>query len=204
MRQFIKQNSSLFGCHKNRFPCRFIKTCYDPGFSFLENRSFFFSLVQFKSTAKRFRFKNNLGENDMFRNFFITVDGQEKDALQNGGLGCSTVVSSILYLQNSSLEFQGKSKWLSFTHANVLAVEKDMATNGWHEINDLREGAVITWELQAGSDGQAHYHMGFYVGGERAVSNSSNQTGVPMEHHYTYDGTRKVIRIWWHSELGDK
>ena len=141
------------------------------------------------------------GDNSLFRNFFIEINGVERDALKDGGLGCGTVVSSILYLQNSTLEFSGKPKWISFVHANVLAVEKDMAANGWHEIDEPAEGAVLTWEAKPGEDGTPHLHMGFYVGGDRAVSNGSNTTHMPEEHHFTYDGTRKIIRIWWHPEL---
>ncbi len=144
------------------------------------------------------------GQNHMFRNFFIAIDGVEHDALKDGGLGCGTFVSSVLYLQNSSLEFAGRPKWLSFVHANVLAVEKDMQANGWQLINEPKEGAVVTWEQKPGADGTMHWHMGFYVGGGRAVSNGSNSTLMPEEHDATYSGTRKIERIWWHPVLDEE
>jgi hypothetical protein len=143
------------------------------------------------------------GENNMFRNFYIVLDGQERDALKDGGLGCGTFVSSVLYLQNSSLEFMGRSNWISFTHANVIAVEKDIEANGWKVVDELKEGALVTWESKPGEEGVQHLHMGFYVGNERAISNGSNTTHMPEEHHFTYDGTRKIIRIWWHTVLDE-
>jgi len=145
------------------------------------------------------------GENHVFQNFFITIDGAERDALNGGSLACGTVVSSVLYLQNSTLEFLKKPRWIQFTHANIPAVEKDMKDSGWYQIDDVREGAIITWEARKGTEipvyGDMHLHMGFYLGNDRAVSNGSNSTLMPEEHHYTYDGTRKILRIWWHSLL---
>ncbi len=147
------------------------------------------------------------GENHMFRNFFITIDGTERDALADGALSCSTFLSSILYLQNSTLEFLKKPKWISFVHANVPAVERDMEQNGWQRIDDLCEGAVIVWEARKGVEipvyGNMHLHAGFYIGNDRAVSNGSNSTLMPEEHHVTYDGTRKIERIWWHPILDE-
>lgn len=148
------------------------------------------------------------GENHMFRNFYITLDGVERDALANGALGCGVFVSSILYLQNSSLEFMKKPKWISFVHANMPAVEKDMAANGWHEIKDLREGAIIIWEAREGTNvpvyGNMHLHAGFYIGNDRAVSNGSNTTLMPEEHHCTYNETRKILRILFHPFLEEE
>jgi hypothetical protein len=145
------------------------------------------------------------GENHMFRNFFITLDGVERDALSDGALGCGVLVTSILYLQNSTLEYLKKPKWISFTHASVVATEKDLEQNGWFLVPDLREGAIITWEAREGREvpvyGTMHPHMGFYIGNERAVSNGSNTTLMPEEHHATYNGTRKIERIWWHPSL---
>lgn len=144
-----------------------------------------------------------LGENHIFQNFYITIDGVERDALNGGSLACGTFVSSLLYLQNSTLEFLKKPRWIQFTHANVPAVEKDMESCGWHQNDDLREGAVITWETKPGVDGTPHLHMGFYLGNDRAVSNGSNSTLMPEKHHFTYDGTRQIIRRWWHSALDE-
>ena len=147
------------------------------------------------------------GENHMFRNLYITLDGEERDALANGALGCGVLVSSILYLQNSSLEFLKKQRWISFTHASIISTERDMEQNGWVRIPEVREGAIITWEARKGREvpvyGDMHPHMGFYIGNDRAVSNGSNSTLMPEEHHITYDGTRSIVRIWWHPALDE-
>jgi hypothetical protein len=141
------------------------------------------------------------GENHLFQSFFIAIDGMEQDALRGGALGCGTVASSILYLQNPMLEFLKRPRWLSFTHANVAAVEKDMEQNGWYGVDDLREGAVIVWEPLAGADSTLHLHMGFYLGDDMAMSNGSNSTLMPKIHPVNADEGRKIIRIWWHPEL---
>src|SRR3989338_628643 len=88
------------------------------------------------------------GENWMFRNFYIRENGFEKDVLESGSLSCAVFVSSILYLQNSLLEFLKKPHWIKFTHANVGSTEKDMHENDWFEIKELKPGAVIIWERQ--------------------------------------------------------
>jgi hypothetical protein len=145
------------------------------------------------------------GENHLFRNFFITMDGKQMDALANGALGCGVLVSSVLYLQNSVLDALKQPHWISFVHASVASTEHDMTRNGWYPIDDLRDGAVITWEARQGQYvpviGDMHLHMGFSIGNERAVSNGSNSTLMPEEHHITYDGTRRIIRRWWHPVL---
>src|SRR5436190_12041946 len=132
------------------------------------------------------------GENSMFRNFYMVQDGTERDALENGALSCAVFVSSILYLQNNLL----KELWLKSTHANVGSTIKDMVEHGWVETSELKPGAVVVWEQQAG-----HEHIGFFVGGEDAISNDSRGTGFPHKHHITYNDTRKVEKILWHAAL---
>ena len=147
------------------------------------------------------------GDNHLFRNFFITIDGEERDALSNGELACGTVVSSILYLQNSTLEFLKKPRWIQFVHANVPAVEKDLQACDWYQIDEPREGAILVWEPRKGTYipvyGDMHLHIGFYMGKGRAISNASNDSGIPREHDATYNNTRKIIRIWWHPALDE-
>ena len=144
------------------------------------------------------------GQNWMFRNFYVEENRQEKDVLENGGLSCAVFVSSILYLANSTLEFSGKSKWISFTHANVPSTEKDMLKNGWQEVKDLKPGAVLVWESKLGNDdGIMHEHNGFYIGNDEAISNDSKGTGFPHKHHFTYNDTRKIEKIYWHPALED-
>ena len=57
------------------------------------------------------------GENWMFRNFYLTRDGLEQDVLENGGLSCAVLASSIVYLHNPLLEALKKPRWIQSTHA---------------------------------------------------------------------------------------
>lgn len=133
------------------------------------------------------------GENWMFRNLYAEIDDKEADILKNGGLGCAVFASSILYLQ----------KLIKDVHANTYSVEKDMIESGWEEIKELKPGAVLIWEEQAANDEPRLVpHVGFYIGGEMAISNDSKGIGIPHKHHYTYNGTRKINKIYWHPSLG--
>ncbi len=144
------------------------------------------------------------GENWMFRNFYISENGVEKDVLEDGGLSCAVFVSSILYFHNSLLEFLKKPHWIKFIHSNVLSVEKDMLENGWYEIKELKSGAVIVWEKKLGNDDNImHSHNGFCISDTEAISNSSKTTGFPWRHHITYNGSRQIEKIYWHSNLDE-
>lgn len=82
-------------------------------------------------------------------------------------------------------------------HATVAGTEKDMLKNGWQETKDLREGAVLVWE----KNHNGHSHMGFCVGNDEAISNGSQDSGFPHKHHVTYNGQRKIEKIYWHPSL---
>lgn len=135
------------------------------------------------------------GENWMFRNFYIEKDGVMIDSLEDGKNSCAVFVSSILVLLNDL------SHWIKGPHTTVISTEKDMIESGWREIKDLKPGAVLIWEKKEGRDGNIHSHIGFYVGNDQAISNDSKGTGFPHKHHYTYYGTRKIEKIYWHSAL---
>ncbi len=160
----------------------------------------------------------------MFRNFFVEKNpassssadrhsergrawggtgGQVEDSLEDGRNSCAVMVSHILYSFNSLLEFLGKKRWIKFIHLTVDSTEKDMIEHGWYEVRDLRSGAILVWEKKDGRNGEPHNHIGFFVGGEEAISNDSRGTGFPRKHHYTYDGTRKIEKILWHPALED-
>lgn len=131
------------------------------------------------------------GENHMFRNLWASVDGEVRDINRDGALACGYFASAILYL----------NKLIGDMHAGVSGLERDLAASGWAQVPDLRAGAVIVWEPRPAADGTPHRHAGFSIGEDRAVSNGSNTTGMPEEHHITYDGTRNIERIWWHPDL---
>lgn len=147
------------------------------------------------------------GENWMFRNFYIEKDGIERDALEEGKISCAVLVSSILYLQNSSLEFLKKTNWIKFVHANVPSATEDMFACGWHEIKELKPGAVIIWEARLGRDDNLmHQHNGFCISETEAISNDSRGTGFPWRHDIYRPSsvdlnTRKIEKIYWHPVL---
>ena len=135
--------------------------------------------------------RNSIGSK-IFRNLFADIDGVEIDVVGNGDKSCALFVSSVLYI----------NKMIGDIHATVLSTTKDLQANGWTEINTPREGAILEWESLIFDDGSSHSHLGFYIGNEQAISNGSNiSDGVPIEHHFTYNNTRKIIRIWWHDKL---
>ena len=137
------------------------------------------------------------GENHMFRNLFAMVDGIETDIVDQGALSCSFFLSAILFV----------NKLIADMHANVAGLERDLEASGWSLVDEVRAGAVLVWEprplTKARSFMPTQLHAGVYLGEDRAVSNASNSTLIPEEHHWTYDGTRKVIRIWWHPVLDE-
>lgn len=155
-----------------------------PAIRLLKKKSY---LAMIRNAAK--------GENHMFRNLYATVDGAEQDINKDGALACGFFASAVLYV----------NKLIKDMHAGVAGLERDLAASGWQQIQEPREGAVLVWESQPGTFvpgmGELHGHLGFYLGNERAVSNGSNTTLMPEEHHYTYNGARKIERVWWHSSL---
>ena len=145
--------------------------------------------------------KNSVGTK-MFRNFYAKINGQKKDVLENGELSCAFFASAILHL------FQ----LIKEPHRTVVSTIKDMEESGWRKIKKIKQGSVLVWEnLESSDKGEVrkfHKHLGFYIGGEKAISNSSH-LGMPKEHHLTYgarDGkpVRKIETIYWHKKLVNK
>ncbi len=140
------------------------------------------------------------GDNYLFRNLYADENGKKVDILENGQNSCCAHVTWILL----ALEL------IKHPHATVYGTEKDLLNSGWFEIKDLRPGAVIIWEPAKASvhglfgDKNADLqHMGFCINENEAVSNDSKKTGFPIRHHITYNGTRKIEKIYWHPELDE-
>ena len=126
----------------------------------------------------------------MFQSLFIELQKKKKDIMNEGDLSCAYFVSSILML----------FKFLKSNHAVVLSTIEDMKKSGWERIklSNLKEGDVLVWEKTEDKKGdyeKNHYHIGFYIGNNRAISNSTSKK-CPVEHHYTYNGKRKIISCW--------
>ena len=136
----------------------------------------------------------------LFKNIYmIGDDGQAKDILEDGGLSCAIFVSWLLL----------PLSLVKSAHATVSATVKDLKESGWQETIELKPGAVILWEQKVGDeDGKMHDHLGFFIGDSQAISNNSRGTGggerIPHRHHYTYDNTRKIEKIFWHTDLDEE
>ena len=134
--------------------------------------------------------KNSIGSN-LFRNYFMPVNGKEEDILKDGELSCARFVSSILKIFSLIKE----------THATVDGTVKDLENSGWVRIEEPRIGSIILWGF-ADNDGRGpHKHLGFYVGDHTAISNSS-KLKTPVEHDWMFgEENRKIEAIYWNREL---
>lgn len=137
------------------------------------------------------------GDNYLFRNLYADENGKEIDILENGRNSCAVFVSWILL----TLEL------IKRPHSTVYAAEKDLISSGWREIKELKPGAVTVWEKRPADKGllgnkdMGFAHIGFCVSETEAISNDSKGRGFPWKHHITYNGARKIEKIYWHDEL---
>ena len=137
--------------------------------------------------------RNSVGSN-LFRNLYMLIGKKEVDVLENGNLSCAVFVSSILYF----------FKLLPDLHATVSSTVADLEKSGWISVKRLRPGTVLVWEAQKFGN-ENHEHIGFYMGANRAISNSSKKHR-PAWHHYEF-GTkngqpvRKIKQIFWNKKL---
>jgi hypothetical protein len=121
-----------------------------------------------------------------FKHVYADIDGKVKDIVEDGDLACAEFACFML------LPF----KLISEMHATVAGAVQDLKKKGWYEIQDLKEGAVLIWEKDAGNP---HMHIGFYLGNGKAVSNSSEKKESAV-HDYRHKG-REVSKILWHDSL---
>ena len=128
--------------------------------------------------------QNSVGSR-MFRNFYAKVDGKKTDIMKNGELSCAFFASFLLYL----------FRLIKEPHATVDGTIKDLRASGWKGVKKPKLGSVLIWEAQKGNR-----HIGFYMGGTKAVSNST-KLGYPAKHHWTFGSARKVELILSHPKL---
>jgi hypothetical protein len=139
--------------------------------------------------------KNSRGTK-MFRCFYVLTNGKKQDILKNGRLSCAFFVSSILKMFSL----------ISSQHTTVDSTIKDMLKNGWRQTKKLKPGNVLVWEEKTFPNDSVHRHLGFFVGQNKAISNSSER-GIPVLHHFTFSQTktgqpkRKIQQIFTHPLL---
>ncbi|MDQ5968856.1 MAG: hypothetical protein QG579_13 [Patescibacteria group bacterium] len=124
----------------------------------------------------------------MFKNLYISVDGEKKDATEDGWLSCAFYASSILYL----------FKYITDMHATVSSTVKDLIGSGWIEISEPVIGSVIVWK--SGENTNNHRHIGFYVGDGLAISNDS-QKKHPWKGDWKFNGKREVEMVLWNPDI---
>lgn len=110
--------------------------------------------------------------------------------MKNGELSCAFFVSSLLIIL----------QLIARMHGTTEGTIRDMRESGWREIKKIKTGAVLIWEKRKG-----HAHIGFFIGTNKAISNSTTR-GYPVTHHFTYGATkgkpkRKITHIFWHHAL---
>jgi len=129
----------------------------------------------------------------MFQRLYVLENNKKKDILKNGELSCAYYVSSILKIFDL----------ISQPHATIKSAIRDMRQNGWQPTKKLKPGSVLIWQEKKFVDGTIHQHLGFYLGNNKAISNSTEK-GLPIIHHFTYGRTktgqpkRKIIQILTH------
>jgi len=123
----------------------------------------------------------------MFSRGYARVNGKKTEILNKGELSCAWFVSSVLVTFG----------YIRSSHSVVESTVHDLIASGWVSIKKPRLGAIIIWE----KNGNGHAHIGFYIGNNECISNSTVR-GVPAKHHWkkwdSGDGTeRKIADILW-------
>jgi hypothetical protein len=113
----------------------------------------------------------------MFKNFWAEIDGEKKDIMENGNVSCAFYVSSLLVIFGL----------IEKIHGTVEGTKEDLEKSGWKKIDQPEEGCVIIWKS---SENIGHKHIGFYIGNNQAVSNSS-KIGQPVIHNWLFEETEK-------------
>ncbi|MFA5736570.1 MAG: hypothetical protein WC893_00140 [Candidatus Paceibacterota bacterium] len=131
---------------------------------------------------------------EMFRHLYAKVDGEEKDILEDGKLSCAFYVSSLLAI------FGLIDRLHATVNGTITALEKA----GWEKTDDLKPGCVIVWDKPL-DNSHNHQHIGFYLGNEMAISNSTEKK-IIAKNHYTYGDKdqlsyREILAIYNHSDL---
>ncbi|MGM0482759.1 MAG: hypothetical protein ACQEP6_02760 [Patescibacteria group bacterium] len=125
--------------------------------------------------------KNSPGT-EMFKNVYANVDGEKKDITDNGDLSCAFFVSSVLVI----------FKLIKEIHITVASTVEDMERSGWVDTENPEPGDVVIWGEEY-SNKDKHKHIGFFLGGDRAISNSKYKRH-PVEHPLDMND-RKVERF---------
>lgn len=128
----------------------------------------------------------------MFRQCFALLNRRTVDILRRGELSCAFYMTSVLRIAGL----------IRRVHVTVEGALKDLRQSGWRcqWAQPLRPGAIIVWAAERFADGE-HRHLGFSLGGNKAVSTSS-ASGRVAAHDATFNGRRAIELVYWHPRLG--
>ena len=133
--------------------------------------------------------KNSIGTK-MFQEYFAKINGKKEEIVKKGDRSCALYVSSILIM----------FKLIEDVQLTVHRTLTDIKKSGWMEIKRPKVGCILVWEEKEYGKGNPRKHIGFYIGKEKAISNSSKK-GTPTMHSYKSHDGRKLEMILWHPKL---
>jgi hypothetical protein len=113
--------------------------------------------------------------------------GEEEDISRGGELSCAIFVSGVLKLNDRLKELT----------ATVSRLQERMLAQGWREVSleEIKPGDVIFWNKRtAKGAGAAHSHVGFYIGHQKAISNSNKLKKI-VRHSWNYGGRRTIVIV---------
>lgn len=124
---------------------------------------------------------NSLGSK-AYQSFFVKKNGQAYDVLRKGELSCAFFVSTVLYV----------FKLIEAPSFTIARTAEKLVANGAKRVplNKLKPGDVLVWVSREEKTGP-HNHIGFYIGGTQAISNSDKKRAI-ARHDYEFKGKRKI------------
>lgn len=122
----------------------------------------------------------------LWQTLYAEIDGKRVNITKNGKLSCAYFVSSLLH----------HFKLIDDVHATVEGTLKDLQNSGWKKTAYPKPGAIVVWEPSDDHDGTPHPHIGFFVGGGKAISNSS-KLKYPTMHDIYFGRLQRKIRGFW-------
>ena len=130
--------------------------------------------------------KNSV-DSRMFQNVYALVNSKKTDLTKKGNLSCALYVSSILKVFDL----------IKNIHLTVDSTIENMKKSGWQEVklSKIKPGDIIVW-----AEKNNHQHIGFFIGNKKAVSNNSKTKKI-ANHHFTFNGQRKIEKILTHKLL---
>lgn len=130
--------------------------------------------------------------------------GELVDPCENGRKSCAVFVGSFLRAMSNR-----RVKFISESHGLVTQIEKDLIKSGWKRRRassgvfvNLQPGDILVWEKKKILDNK-NEHIGIFQSWATrlAVSTNAYDEGRVYQHHYTYDRTRRIERVYFHLAL---